>query len=714
MRTETKYEFRKRLNTVHKPDRRVAEIAALDSEIVIDNDWRIAVSGKAEPLIKNVAEDLQDYLLNSMGVSVPVIITELPVSSEKIILLADKQELPELGRELNTPRSYRLQISETRVTVCGNDSRGTAQGSYFLEDLMNLRRAPYLKKENVVRKPRFSPRMTHSGWGIDQFPDPHLNALAHAGIDSILIFAKGVNHSTMGLLDFNDMINRAASYGLDVYFYSYLHCEKHPDAPEAIGVYENTYGRLFKECPKAKGIILVGESCEFSSKDPDVLPRTGREACYRDGIREVKPRPGWWPCVDFPQWLNLVKKCVRRHAPEAEIVFWTYNWGWAPEKARLRLLNAIPDDVTLLVTFEMFEPIRRDGIVNPVMDYTITFPGPGRYFVSEAQVAKKRGIKLYAMGNTGGCTWDFGTTPYEPVPYQWLRRYRGLFKAREQFGLSGLMEEHHFGFYPSFINEFAKWMFWEPGSDPDTVLRNLAVRDFGESGADAALACWQNWSDAINDLIPTNEDQYGPLRAGPAYPFIFHPDITRTFNSQRIIMPAEPLAHFGSRLVQTFYHPFENEGQSPGTMRYPVEIKHLEKMIKSWNKGIEQLHSAISLTPPDMRTEADRMLALGEFIRNSVNTVINIKKWWQLNVKLMGEESRDVQNMLLDQLVELAESEIANAEATIPVVERDSRLGWEPSMEYICDRWHLEWKIRQMRKVIQEEIPAYRKSVNVE
>ena len=58
----------------------------------------------------------------------------------------------------------------------------------FLEDLMNLRAAPFLCPQKVARAPIFSPRMVHSGWGLDQFPDAHLNAMVHAGMDATLVF----------------------------------------------------------------------------------------------------------------------------------------------------------------------------------------------------------------------------------------------------------------------------------------------------------------------------------------------------------------------------------------------------------------------------------------------------------------------------------------------------------------------------------------------
>ena len=58
-------------------------------------------------------------------------------------------------------------------------------------------------------------------------------------------------------------------------------------------------------------------------------------------------------------------------------------------------------------------------------------------------------------------------------------------------------------------------------------------------------------------------------------------------------------------------------------------------------------------------------------------------------------------------MLAVGQAEVENAEQTIPLVEADSRLGWEPSMEYICDKAHLEWKLRQVRQVLQMELPRY-------
>ncbi len=109
---------------------------------------------------------------------------------------------------------------------------------------------------------------------------------------------------------------------------------------------------------------------------------------------------------------------------------------------------------------------------------------------------------------------------------------------------------------------------------------------------------WGRWSEAMrNYYVATNEDQYGPFRAGPSYPLIFHPDITRTFGPREIPFPASPNAHMGGRIVKTFYHPFENAQQSPGALRHPAGLKMLDKMLAEWGKGVALMENALELTP---------------------------------------------------------------------------------------------------------------------
>ena len=709
MKIERKYEFRKFLNTVHISNRRDKSLLPYKNETEINDDWTILIDDNADNLIIKTAADLQDYFFTSMNVSVRLKKGNLDTSMKKVIKIGTQNELT--GKKLAASGSYEFKCNKDEVIIRSCDARGAAQGCYYIEDWMNLREAPFLKHVDIVRTPVFTPRMIHSGWQLDRFPDAHLSMMAHAGFNAILVFTTDVDMTPTGYLDFNDLAERAASFGIDLYFYTRMASERHPDDIDAEEYYSNSYGRLFRECPKAKGIIFVGESCGFPSKDPKTAG--SNTVLEEEGIRPKKPLSGYWPSYDFPQWLELMKKTIHKESPEADIVFWTYNFGYAPEKERLELISKLPEDITLLVTYEMFETDRTHGIKSVCMDYSISLTGPGTVFRGEAAAAAKRGIKLYTMSNTAGTTWDFGTIPYVPVPFQWSKRHDSMLDAADKWGLCGLMEGHHYGFYPSFISELAKWRFWLPAVDANEMIKKIAVRDFGKAAAPYAVKAWKIWSESCSGFIPSNEDQYGPARIGPSYPLIFRPDITRDFRPQEINIPAAPYAYLGNLIVKSFYHPFENEQQSPGGMRYPVEIKIMSQSLKKWEKGVDFMSKAVALSPDKKRENAEKMLCLGKFIANSVKTIIHLKEWFLLNERLILERKPAKAAELLDKIEALAWKEIKNAEDTIPLVEADSRLGWEPTMEYMTDREHLEWKICQVKSVIEYDIAKFRKIIDL-
>jgi hypothetical protein len=689
--TERNYAFRQRLDTVHKPNRRDPDCLPDVGEVFIEDCWRIVVPEDASHYLLGVAADLQDYMFTSMGIS--LLLTRVAslndVGTKAIVLVTqdassvEGDSLSDEGAALSVPRSYRLRVTDSNVIACGFDERGVGQACYYIEDLMNLREAPFLTLGDQIREPVFSPRMVHSGWGMDQYPDSHLSAIAHAGFDAILVFVKGVNLTTVGFLDINDLIVRATRFGLDVYLYSYIISRKHPDDPDAESFYESTYGELMRAHPGAKGIVFVGESCEFPSHDPNTTQKLHSETTAAD----TKPSPGWWPCTDYPDWLNLVKRIIRRYNPDADVVFWTYNWGWTPEKDRLALIESLPDDISLQATFEMFEDVERRGTPTRCVDYTVSFAGPGRYFASEAKAAHQRGLKLHTMSNTGGLTWDIGVIPYEPVPFQWARRHSALLQANKDWGLTGLMESHHMGWWPSVVTDLAKWAFWRPYTSAAEILPLLAQRDFGTKGAPAAIEAWEHWSEAILDYVPTNEDQYGPFRVGPAYPLLL--------NDVEIEFPSADHAHFGSRILNTAYHPHD-----PDIL--DGEITCLENMATRWAQGVDAMQRAVEATPSRKRENCQRMLALGQFILCSVHTTICVKRWWQLCQKLNAADDAEERGTISESMTALARTEIDNVNTAMPLVEFDSRLGWEPSMEYMTDPDHLRWKIDQVHRVLEE------------
>ena len=395
LKPERNYEFRRILEKVHTPDRRDYSVTCGENELQLEDGWTILVEQDCSKVILNVAKDLQDYLLVSMNISVLLkrkeCVCEDMEKGSKVIVLAERPE------GLPAKNSYRLTCTKDRIVIRGKDPLGTAHGSYFLEDLMNLKEAPILSVQDITRQPTMAPRMVHSGWGMDQYPDSQLRLMAHYGFDSVLITVRSEDETCTGYQDICNLIDRAEEYGIGVYLYSNIKVQVHPDDPIAEKTMENIYGTMFARYNKAKGIILVGESIEFPSKDERTtgIPRShAGDFMDKNQQADNRPSPGWWPCRDYPEYINLLKKVIRRHCPQADIVFWTYNWGWAPEEDRIALIKNLPDDITVMVTFEMFEKLRRENITNITVDYTLSFEGPGHYFTSEAKAVKERNIPL--------------------------------------------------------------------------------------------------------------------------------------------------------------------------------------------------------------------------------------------------------------------------------------------------------------------------------
>jgi len=681
LKKERKYEFRKRMRQVHKRDIRDLSVIKNEGDFEFSNGISICLPDEYDEVIYTAAKDFTDYLFVSMGVSSRICYGE----EAALVLKVDKV----------IDEDYIIDLKNGVMT--GKSSRALAQALYCLEDKMNIRKAPFASCETIKHTFMFSPRMVHSGYALDEFPDEHLAEIAHAGMDAILLFVKDVNFTTAGFLDFNDLIARAQKYGIDVYAYSYLKSELHPDDEGAQQFYDNLYGRLFRECPGFRGVILVGESVAFPSRDEHVAQGIDGEAIA--GVPQGKPKPCYWPCNDFPKWLDIVKKSIYKYKEDADIVFWTYNWGYVDEKARLELINALPTDISLMATYEMFENYPHGDIFQTCADYTLSFTGPGKYFTSEAEAAKKRGIRLYAMTNTAGLTWDIGTIPYEPFPYQWIERHKGMREAYEKWGLCGIMDSHHYGFWPSFIGDMAKQNFILENGDCEENLTNVLKARYGEN-IEKIKAALKNWSEGIKYYTPTDADQYGAFRVGPAYPLCLIKDVKP---------PSEEFAHFGNTIMEVSYPadyaPYTalpyGRGMLP-SLRVKSEIASLEKMYSLIIDGVEILEAI-----ENSCEELLYLINLGKYISCCVKSGINAKKWYMTVAKIKSEFDGDKIKDLIRDAKKLILEERENAVCAIKFVEYDSRLGYEPSMDYMADKEHIEWKIRHLDYVYEYEIKAY-------
>ena len=252
LKKEVNYEFRKRMLNIHKEGIRNFSLLPDVNEYEIKDMSVITVAENAQEVAFVAAKDFCDFLLKSMGVCAAVKKGNTDAKNKIELFLADDAGI-DLG-EYKGYRGYRIDTYDDGIKIYANDCRGMAQALYYLEFMMELRKAPFIKKGSVSRKPRFAPQMVHSGYALDEFPTIHLNQIAHEGRDAILVYTEGINKTTYGFLDFNTLIYNASKYGIDVYAYSDMKSKMHPKDP---GGYE------FYDSRRINPLPVKGPQCGF-------------------------------------------------------------------------------------------------------------------------------------------------------------------------------------------------------------------------------------------------------------------------------------------------------------------------------------------------------------------------------------------------------------------------------------------------------------------
>ena len=689
IKLENNFDFRERLCKPHHKIKVSKDASPCEGDFVFSGGVRISVDTE-DAVAALAARDFCDFLSVAFGISAEVL--QNAEFAEVRVLVSAKG----LGEDAIGYMGRRVSVSECGITVQGYDGRGAAQGLYLLEERMTSRRAPYLAQGLQEMRPMFTPRMTHSGYGMDLFPDEYLSVLAHQGYDAILVFVKDATHSAHGECDFADIVRRAAKFGIDVYAYSYLNNFVHPSDEGAKKIYNDLYGGVFRDIPGLRGMVFVGESIEFPSNDPHVAKRLFTEV-PADGIPDGTVSPGWYPCSDYPEWIALVRDSIRAVSPDADVVFWTYNFGYVNEKARVELLEKIPTDVSLLVTYEMFDKYEMGNGTGMVMDYTISHVGPGKYFESEARVAKSRGIKLYSMVNTGGRTWDFGTLPYEPFPERWNERHESIIESQRKYGLVGLMESHHYGFLPSFISRITNNNYTLGGMSFEEKYTEIAHEMAGEEYA-KFIDGMSYVNESVKHYVPSDESQYGPFRIGPSFPLCL---------CRSMKVPADPGTHFGNRIYNTIGRNHDDWGNHDCySLRVRAEIDEAKKSLELVRRGLRILR-----TIEGKCDELLRLINLITFIEKCYVTAIHAKSFYIQRYKLLSADTKPRLAAAIRALERIGRAELRNAESAIPLVRHDSAIGFECSMGYQCDEKALRWKIKQVNYMLDTELALYKKSI---
>jgi hypothetical protein len=207
----------------------------------------------------------------------------------------------------------------------------------------------------------------------------------------------------------------------------------------------------------------------------------------------------------------------------------------------------------------------------------------------------------------------------------------------------------------------------------------------------------------MNYYTPTDADQYGAFRVGPAYPFCLNRIVQATVQyTDKAFEGVEYICH------TEYIEDARGLGDSFVGLRVPEEIRSLQKMLELFRKGVALLDSVES-----KNKELLLLTNQCHYMVTAIITGINAKKWYLLQCKTKVETDREKLRALMNEMEELLLCEIENAKEARVYVARDSRLGWEPTMGYVGDVWHIDWKIRQVNTVLESDLKHWKNSVEI-
>jgi len=138
LKKENRNDFKKELLIVHKKDRRDFSLTIKEDEIELKNGLWIVVPDDENKVVLTAAKDFSDYLFVSMKISSLLVYDK---SLGQFVTLSIDKDIDEEARGF---MGYKIEITDGGIDIKGYDDRCVAQALYYVEDLINSRKAPFM------------------------------------------------------------------------------------------------------------------------------------------------------------------------------------------------------------------------------------------------------------------------------------------------------------------------------------------------------------------------------------------------------------------------------------------------------------------------------------------------------------------------------------------------------------------------------------------
>lgn len=738
--------MRRFIDGEHFRYRRFATDVPKRFETALDRTWQLAVDAPATPLTRQMTQDFRAFCARCLGV--------------KFARRGQRQVRWCLDGG-HPGEAFAIRVSEREVVITAAHERGLLHGTHYLERLMADRGGPWLRRGRIERSPRFSPRISngifiHSDQQIedlDGWSDEYLSLMSHFGVNGVHVhlhlwgFCRNRHLPELNAPDYERNVarlrrinRRLLRFGIDLYLYlatrvfdaSHPVFRTHPAARGSrvefmvegkiqynlcsgsdvvLACYEETLGNLFRTAPELAGaMVIVGGEGFFHCYTRPQPPFMGHTNCPRCRRKE--------PSRAAANLVNRLATAIKRTGQHKRLFAWPYSaFTWSgKDRAQLKWIEHLSKDVSLLSNFDCGSEDPTTGAGVTLYDYNIKSIGPSKVFAAQARKARSMRRPIFTKIETN-TTPDSFFVPYLPVHHRWHRRFQALAKA----GVAGFVGQWRFyGMNGSPPEELQYHATWNPDRDTDSLLADIARRDFGVSGrqARAVVAGWRllsaAWDDFPYSALMTGEREFymrGPFYLGPAHPLIFNPQDHYLLGPKFRLLRADLFEMGEPDDLAELIRNAKPRYVSDLLLTVPFGVERCQELItrcrQKWARGVAQL-------APIAATKRGRMeLDVCETVLIHLATTENMIRFYAARDALWQQRSDSVRfKRGIAGLQQIVGDEITNARRILPILARDPRIGYGHCYGIVYDREMVEDKLRQCAYVLEKELPWLSRGVH--
>jgi hypothetical protein len=337
---------------------------------------------------------------------------------------------------------------------------------------------------------------------------------------------------------------------------------------------------------------------------------------------------------------------TRAAGSDARCIAWNWSWSNYAEDPQPALLAQLPKDVAVMLDWERGgRTVMPTGKPIFIDEYSLSYVGPSRRFLLGLAEARRQELPVMAKLQVGA-THELGTTPNLPL----INNLYEKVKTAEELELAGLLATWNFGNAFSLNTAaFGRLARTEERPGARAFVTELAEEYFPGADGDEAANAVEQFATAMA-FFPFDIPMlyYGPVNYALACPLTLAP------------LTGKPM---GMSCMMDERGDDLSASLNQFTLEEVIEL--LDVLVTEWEIGVSRYTAALS---GSTHPHALRELNVARYVGHSYRSARNIYRAYRLR--------RDRPEDAEARFREIADDEIANLEAALPLLETDPRLGF--------------------------------------